>query len=761
MHKYLGTIVMGLLLWGCNVDSEPSEGVYIIDDIAIVFDNDSNNEDAKERRSLQDFISNSIKLLKDDMYFNYAPTQMDVYTAEGKHTAELKQGRMQINEVEHTLIAKGKDHLRLVSDKKLACGFYDCEITLTLKKAEENNPALLSMKQQFAEVQEANKTQLMQERETMAHSPQVDFPGVLFSPAEHVAIKLPLNISDELKALDDGNYVRRLDNVVIDRKQEGTSVYYYRGSHDIRLDLIVVRAKKSDFDLMSWLRANSDVLAQSDTGAVYYNQDGTLEALYFQYDDVTQRYFFAVANASELTSMVTLVNILRTMDASQRGEYLSITDLALSRQALEEKTHLKMDETLDKEKIHQAIWSEIDFILQKPQRFIAQSQLLRPVRISVPSKTFRPDIYLSLSSRPLAQLMAEAEKDHPQGKRLDDVFIYETGSEEAYRYYVAAGDGLTLQLAVPVDVGNLAEQLMLLHVFRQLDVTRIPAIPAAERGNLFKYDSTGFKYSSPEDRFLVIGEKLVDLLGNLIIEPPEGSIFEFEPSPPFIVAQRWQDAGNGNAYRQADSIIFDEKGKEILHAASLDHIAGQRWAISGEGKTLGIYDLIAQKWIVLPKYDTLRWLDGVFMATNVSEEGHTSSQCVLLTTDGRVLADGNRIDEVEDKDRIIVIGNKNNVSLFNKKGALLFTRSGSELIYVPEIDSYGVLDLDPVSKQKRAGIVSERGEIIFPVVYRGFVAEDDLLEMQLPDGQPSRFYATEAVKNWRHHSPLQDVAVPQ
>lgn len=762
MKRYLAAIALALLLSGCKEDSKPSEGLYVIDDIAVAFEQSADSENVKEQRSLQDSISRSIKALRNDIYFNYTPTQMDFYTAEGKHTAALEQGRVQINDVQHTLIVTGKESLRLVSDKKLACGFYDCEITLTLKKADDNNPALLKMKQQFAEIEETNKANLMRDKEAFSHLPQVDFPGQLFSLDENVTIKLPFKMAEGIKRWDSGFYVRHMGNIVIDKDQKDTLIYTYRERQsDINLDLLVVSAKKEDFDLTTWLSGSQGVLAQSERSAVYYNQFGNLETLHFQYDDVTKRYFFALANASKLAPLAELAAILRTMDADKRGEYLSMADLALSRQSLEEKSHLKVNETLDSAKIHQAIWNEIDAILQKPQRFIAQSQSLRPVRISVPSKTFRPDMYLAISSRSIPQLMAEVEKAHPQGKRCDDVFIYGDEGEETYHYFVNVGDGLVLHLAVPDDVGSLVERLMLLHVFRQLDVTRFPAIPAAERRNLFKYDSTGYTQSNPEDRFLVIGKTLVDRNGDRVIDSPSDGYFDYKYTPPFIIASKWKDVGDGNSIRQPDGFVFDEKGQLLLHAASLDSIAGQRWAIAGEGKTQGIYDLQTKKWIVKPQYDILRWYGGVFMAASASEEGSAVRQYRLLASDGRVLAEGSRIDEVEDNDRVIVIGNKNNVSLFSKKGALLFTRSGSELLYVPEIDGYGVLDHDPVSKENRVGIVSERGEIVFPVVYSGFESEGEYLEMQLPDGQPSRFYATDAVKNWRHQQPLQEVPAPK
>lgn len=765
MKKYLGAMALALLLAGCRGDDAPSAGVYLVDDIKVVFNQDDDGEEKAARRSLQEGISNSIKALKDDIYFSYSPEHMDFYTAEGKQAAALKQGRMQINGVGHTLTAAGKDRLQLVSDKKLACGFYDCEITLTLKKTDDSDPALVAIKQQFAQIEAAHQARLAQEKETLARQPLADFPGLLFSPADPFVVKLPIDVYQGLRQWNSGFYVRHMGKVLIDKEQEGTLIYTYDDRpRDTHIDLLVARGGKDDFDLTTWLSGSKGVLSQSENGALYYNQQGQLEALYFQYDAASQRYFFALANAPEIAPLAAAFSVLRTMDERHRGELrLSMDDIALSRQALEAKYQVNIEQALDVASIHNAITKKRDEMLEKPARFIQRSASMRPVRITLAPDTLRREIYVTLSSDPVSRRMADAQREKPRGKRVADIFIAGDEGEETYDYYADAGNGLTLQLTVPYDVGNPLQRMMLLHVFRRLDLSHSPVIPASERANLFKYASDTFADVGETRRFFVIRQGLLDSAGNLIVNNPADGHFEFEFSAPYIVAQKWRTEGSeGSSRRMPDGYVFDEKGKQLLHSATFDKIVGQRWAIGGDGDRVGLYDLHHGVWSVKPSYAALSWYQGVFIATHADATGGGASQHYsLLASDGRVLTKGSSIEPTERKDRIIVIGDRDNVSLFDSAGNQLFTRSGSVLIYLSEVDAYGVRDRDPASNENRVGVVSERGEVIFPVVYGGLETDETHLKMQSPDGQRWQRYEFNTVKDWRHHQPLQEAPAAQ
>ncbi|UKE84985.1 hypothetical protein PJ912_26590 [Pectobacterium colocasium] len=569
MKKYLGIIMMALWLSGCNGEETLSEGKYLVEDIRVVFDNSKNPEANKNRDNLQEHIAQNLKGIKNDLYFNLTPTQVSYYSEDGEYTEEMKDNRIQVNGMWHTLNITGRNTVTFVSDKSAACAFYYCEITMVLKKTEEQSPALLKLKQRFEERKQAYQARLLEEKETFNRAPMDDFPGIPFYPEDDFTIKLPFAMFDKLSLWEHGTYVRRMGRLLIDRENKDTQIYTYRDKQNkTDFDLFTVSAAKEAFNLASWLEGQKGVLFQSENGAAYANQQGKLETVYFQYDEAKQRYFIGLANAEDTVALANAFAVLRTMDERYRGEQaLSMYDLALSQQELEAKYGVKIADVFNISEMHQAIWKTLEQRMEKPERFIKRSMSKTRIEIRFPSEVFKYDIYFTIAPQSIPELMAETKEIVPEGKEVDNIFIYGDSAFVGYEYNVNVGSGLTLQFLVPKDAGTPLERLMFLHVLRQLDVTRFPAIAAQEKKNLFTYgEATSFK-NNLDNRYFKVEEGLIDSAGKLIVKNPDDGYFEFNYRAPHILATHYKSEGEGNYSRVPGVTVFDEKGKWLSHQA--------------------------------------------------------------------------------------------------------------------------------------------------------------------------------------------------
>lgn len=418
--------------------------------------------------------------------------------------------------------------------------------------------------------------------------------------------------------------------------------------------------------------------------------------------------------------------------------------------------------------VHQAIWQSVDQILEKPYRFIERGDSMTSVRVKYPSETFEKSVYIELYGQPIAKLTADSQKRNPKGKLVGNVFTYGDEEGKDYDYYVDVGDGLTLKLTVPYESGNVLERMLFLHVFRQLDLTKFPVISPEERKNLFKYSQKRYASSEPDDRHFALYEGLIDRQGNLIVANPKDGYFEFSETPPFIVGTKWKQINQQGTYRRTpEGFIFDENGKLLLHTAAFEEIVEQHLAIAGDKGKLGIYDLKAQKWLLAPSHSQLSWKDGVFLASDIKEVesgGITSVDYLrdyLFDKEGRLLAQGKRIEEVNGRNRLIVASESGSVSLIDRQGNVLFSHQGSELQYIPDIDAYALTLGDYDSKERKLGIVSEMGETIIPMEYEHYRVVEGYLQLWSMDFKQSTLFELDKVRHWRENQPLKGEPLTQ
>lgn len=763
MKKYVSAAVFALLLSGCDGQTVPKDGYYLVDDIRVEFDDADDQDDPKERASFQEGIAQSIEQLKDDIFFYITPQELSYYTVDGKRTEKIKDGRTEINDRWHTIKTSQKGLVQLVTDKDMSCGFYECAITMTLKNTVETAPALVAMKQDFEQRQKEYQEMILEEKALFNRTPIVDFPGILFSPSESFSIKLPVDMYDSLEQRKSGIYLRRMAGLYVDKENAGTSIFTFNDKQkNIEVDLIVVSGKKNDFTLASWLTSRDDVLFKSQYGAVYYNTHGILEVVYFQYDDSVNSYFIGLAKVQSIEAAVKAFSALRTMDERYRGNSVAtMDDLALSQAALEEKYQVKMSDYFNIEEVHQRIWQKINEILEKPGRFVVRGKSMSPIEIKFPSKMFERDIFIDLSSKSVAELLEQAQKEQPNGKLMGTVFAYGDKDEMDYDYYMSAGDGLALKFTLPYNAGNLFEKMLFLHMVRQLDLTMFPVIPPLERKNLFKYSQKRYTDSNPNDRYFLLYEGLIDNHGDMIIPNPDDGYFEFNVAAPYIVAAKWKQDPTRNIHRKTpEGFIFDEKGKLLLYTAEFKEIVEQHLAIAGDKGKLGVYDLRSRKWLVAPAYSALSWANGMFFASDEKVTGDggikitTALRDYLFNSEGRLVAKGKNIEQIDGTDRYTIADESGNVGLMNKQGHLLFSHKGLELDYIPEIDAYA-LTTGTSKKDERVAIVSEKGETIIPPEYKFYrVVQEGYLQMWLTDFKQSTLFELDKVRHWRENQPL-------
>ncbi|UAN47248.1 hypothetical protein KGP17_06855 [Serratia sp. JSRIV001] len=766
MKKYVTIAMVVLLLTGCDGENNSEAGDYLIEDVQIKFDNSHDQDDSSDRDGFQKQMVASLKNSLDDVYFSVTAKEIAWYMDGRKTSSKVQGGRVELNDVWYN-IKPGRNHtITLVSDKTWACGFYSCEITSTLKKADTASPKLVELKQNFAQQVKAWQVQLDHEREEFKQIPMADFAGLLFSPSGGFDIKLPLKVEASLNRRESGIYLRRMNRLVIDKDDKHTLIYSFADpSLGIQGDLMVVNGKREDFSLVTWLSEERGVVFQSANGAVYYNQSGALESLYVQYDDVAKRYFIGLSHTKSLNDAATAFSFLRTMDWRYRGNNLiSMADIILPQAELEKKYQAKVSELFDIVEIHQAIRQAVENNLEKPLRFVDPGSSMGRVAIKFSSQDFKRDIDIALFAKPVAELMSEAQREHPEGKQFGDILVYGDTGEEGYDYYRDAGNGLTLKFTVPNEVSNLAERILLISVLRQLDTTTLLKIPAEERKNLFKYSIKRYVPGEPTDRFFVINEGLIDSRGNLLIPNPTDGYFEFSEHQSFIVARKWQDHGDFSYSQTPDGFIFDERGKLLLHMPVFEDLIDNRLMVAGEGDNLGLYDLSRLRWLVKPTWDELQWQDGIFIANDLTPGKDKYARNVerqyLIDVEGKVLATGKRIDIIKDSDKLMVVGEKQQVSLINRQGRVLFNHPGSQLSYLPEIDGYAIMVSQPDSNERHLGIFSEQGEIILPPKYGDYDVQGDYLKMWAPDLRHCTFFDLRQVKDWRNHQPLQQVPEP-
>lgn len=763
MKGFITTLAACMLIAGCDGIDKTHEGYYLVTDVKVEFDN--SHAKPQDNRLLfpqqQRQIAKDIKQVNADNYFNFTPSAVTYYTPISNGTKTIENEHVQLNDVDYT-ITQGKEHtLQLLSDKGTDCSYHACQITLTLRKVSADAPELVKRQQEQKQSESAYQAQMRENIEYFKHLSLDDFLGTPFSLSKPFVIKMPIDMRLVDRTPRDCTRDCNLNALPLASQADGDTLIftYYSRQERHGGTLYIFNGKPGDITLTQQLKNQTQVLSQTDNGAIYYNAQGELEAFYYHYDDASQRYFIGIANATTAKQIAREFSVLRTMDPRYLGtKNVSMSDLQLSRQALEEKYQAKVSDVFNQAEVEKAIWQAMDLILEKPTRFFNPGSSMMNASVWFPSHKSKEDVHIQLYAHSIDSLIEEnkiglAALDRQKGKRVGNVVLYSGQSFVRYNYLIKINEQLTLVLGVPDSSGDLRELMFLAQVFKQLDLTKSPlaAIPDQEIKNLFKYESRRNYYDSSKNHYFTVDEGLIDNHGNLIIAQPENGRYKFfHEQPPFILSTLEDKEGQDVAWS-----VFNEQGKLLLQAKSSVDIFEQYLAVTGDGVKKGIFDLKTLQWLLPPTFRSIRWDEDVFIAYDAKDKYY------LIDKKGNILISAaKRIYHTAKKNHFAVIGENGELSMVNEQGQPFFHHRGTSLEYIPPIDAWliGVSDADGDNTQ--AGIISEQGEMIIPMEYTGYRVTDHYLQMLRSDEKNRAWFDLQQVKEWRNHRPLQEVPAP-
>ena len=643
MKKLMGAAAIALLLAGCNDETQIAAGDYLFENMQIAFDNSEASSTETGREEFQKRLVSVLNEEGKEIYHSVTPTEIITYGFGVKESDSIVEGRVKIQDVWYSIQPDGTDTLRLISDKDADCDISACQLTVTLKKVAADSPDLLARQQQHANALQAWEKRMADERDEFMRIPMPDVPGTLFTPVEGFTLKLPWRFQDEasqeniaegyrlhidrlkIEHVNQVYYSERRKNVEAffsdvdddgakesteehtekalerhaDKPDDNSPLVWGLRNEDEGLNLIfnVARGKKEDIDLTRWLAAQNEVIFRSQNGAVYYDEDDILRVIYLQYNEATQHYFVGVGTAKSIAAAARSFAILRTVDARYRGnDIVTLDELTLPQAQQEARYQTTLEKLVDIADLHKDIRRNLDSWLIKPYLFLGDRDSFHTTRINIKSRSFGSrsgKIEFFLDTRPIPELMAEAQKQNPEGKVSGDLFIY----GERYNYYRDTGNGMTLVFRVPEDIGNPVVRIMLLSGLRQFDMTTLRPVPAAERKNLLKYSNKYFGPGEPNDRFFVVYEGIIDSQGNLIVPAPEDGWLEFEDRNPWLLVQKRGKEGKYKGRITPEGFVYDAQGKLQFYTANFGELIDNRLVVGGDGKKQGIYDLNTRRWL--------------------------------------------------------------------------------------------------------------------------------------------------------------------
>lgn len=796
MKKLMGAAAIALLLAGCNDEKQIEPGDYLFESAQITFDNRNTVGSEQGRDALQKEIVSTLNETGKGVYYGVTSTEITAHGYGETFTGSVKEGRVNLQGAWHTIKPEGDNTLRLITDKDMSCGFYSCQITLTLKKVSPDSPELRARQQLYDEHSQAWQKRIAAERDEFTNIPMPDSPGTLFSPVEGFTLKLPWRYQNAPRQWLPEGFRRQIDRLTIEHVNEAYIAEQRKltdaflalsdeqrlqnpvqkpgfispmgwalrdSAQGLNLNFFVIDGKKEDIDLTRFLETQSGVIFRAQNGAVYYNNSDELQVIYLQYDEATRRYFIGLGEAKSIPIAARAFAMLRTVDARYRGkDVITLDELTLPRALQEARYQTTRDSLLDSGRIHQRMYSLLERQLEKPFRYIGEPEWVHQLEITLKLASLTREIEMILDTRSVSALMADAKKQHPEGKVVGDLFI----NGDSYNLYRDTGNGMTLIFTVPGEFGNRVERIMLLSVLREFDMAMLPHVPAPERQNLLKYSVEYFVRGKSSDRFFRVNEGIIDLQGDLVIATPEDGYLSFDDHNPWLMVRKWknQEEDTGRGRKKPEVFIYNARSKLQLHVANFGELIDNRLVAGGDGNKQGLYDLNARRWLTPQAWDEVKSQDGFFIASDYEyiEKGLRGDYVrqSLLDPAGKVLATGSGIRILKEAARAAMTDGKGNISLIDLQGRVLFSHRGDIINWYPQINAYSVVSFPPDRGYTLLGIVSEQGETILPMQYGHLRMEDDRLKLWMPGMKTAVWFDIEQVKNWRDNQPLKGVPAP-
>lgn len=487
MNRLLSVLFALLMLAACNSNASSPDRYYLIDSVSVAFNEptEKHGADNEERNLLREMAEEQFNSLKGNVYFHFTQDRVTVHHYPKPQIASLKHNRFEMNGTRLTLSETSPDKLTLVSDKESECGLVRCTATLRLVAVDKDAPQLRQLQDKVARLQ----MKLEQQKARFATLVEPEPTGFIVSVNALFKVRMPYEMDSSLDRWDSGIYFRNIGKLRINWQKEGNEIYAFNNSdNSIAGELIVVPGKKEDFSLAAWLDIQQAVLASTDSGAAYYNQQGIPETLFFQYDAASQRYFIGIATAQSLETLAQAYQILRSMTPEHRYQNaISVNELTLPADALEKRTGVTTAALFDSAKTNAGIIDLINnSVLDKASRDEKKNQKRREIQTWFKGSEGHVFAYLFIHKGTLKAVMDEAMKEYPGGKVAENLYIFkpDVHQDASYSYYVVK-NGLVFEFFVGVASYTQAERMVFLNVLRELDSSKIVAIPPAEQSRLF------------------------------------------------------------------------------------------------------------------------------------------------------------------------------------------------------------------------------------------------------------------------------------
>lgn len=141
-----------ILLTGCGIASAyATEQTYLTEETHIDFSVDTQQPSTKTQQS----ITSAFEENKNWVWFNLTPEALTANRWNNTSRYEIKNQQIEIEGITYSLKTENNGKtLSLVSEPKMACGFFDCVITLKLQQVDDSTPGLQKIKSRFAEQQQ-------------------------------------------------------------------------------------------------------------------------------------------------------------------------------------------------------------------------------------------------------------------------------------------------------------------------------------------------------------------------------------------------------------------------------------------------------------------------------------------------------------------------------------------------------------------------------------------------------------------------------
>ena len=518
MKKYAGALLLTAMLAGCKEESNTATGEYLIEDVSFVYEFDKDIYDDAQLAQEKRYQSS-----KNNILVAFAEDSVSWASFDEVYSQPIKNGSIVIGDVTYRIgVASQGEQITLTSAQPDACGWFSCEITFRLRRAEEGSPELKAIKNEIASHEKARHQQLLIDQTYIKSQLDAPFYGVMLSLDDTIALKVPLKFYNGIASAYVSEFSEDLDYLFTNKKLQAGSVGYQNLKNEpvegMQAYLYSTTASFQDIDLQLLLKHQRTVVYQDNDGAIYYDHSGKLKAVSVSYHPEAHKYFFGVIIAPDIETVTKGFNILRTANpASQVEGNTSANDLTLSQAESEERYNTSVRDYFDTNAVNTAILDRVTALMAIPLIFVYPVEgCMEPVEIDeMKPSLVKNEIGIDIFNKPVKQLIA-ADKRTSAGTVLQDI-VYNTDrfNRLTYRYYVAIGQGLTLRVNAPLNGGALHEKVMFLHALRTLDFTGLPSLPEGAHENIHRYHSAECLDARPFDHYFHVDEGIIDRQGHL------------------------------------------------------------------------------------------------------------------------------------------------------------------------------------------------------------------------------------------------------